>query len=682
MLKKINTFDEREYQFIVGRDHEISMFSEYLDNGIIHGKNIWNLYGTGGVGKTTLMQVFRLLASQKDALYILLDSRDFNRTGHDLLKALYRQVKGTSGEFDLEPLLEASVTALQELSAYQKVVLAFDTFEELTGLESWLREHVLKWLPEDVLVLIAGRLPLKGSWLLSPSWRERILPIPIEHLNRKDSFDYLRRCGINLEEQMEHMWYQSKGHPLAISLMAATQWTNGKSVRIFGLNWFYDIAALWLKEVPSKEMRKLVEVASVLQHFNQEMLAYLLNEEIDTDLFDAVTRLSFVQRSEKGWKIHDLMREATCRLLKERTPGYYQHLIEQCAFYYANAILEKSRKANVSWEVMEFLYFLEDGLVRTVKYLADNKKYYWEPLTDFTVSEAQAYVEARMRSKNKVAFKHNDPESGTEVQFALTAEESTYLIKDVDIRAFHELDSRCVHLLRSDEGEIVGIAIIVPLHEGTLLSLEEDPVLRPFLYNLSSSERKRLETLPDRPAGWFMRTLDFCDPGDPSYIGEGFRLESSYLCTGGIFILSPPPTEAVIQGFINWGFEIVPGVTQCHYDSKTPAPYLIVDTRENGLEQYLSRLLHQAGMEWRRHEGIPSAEKPQGPLWSSWNLTQREQEVADLVVEGCSNAEIGNRLFISEMTVKKHLSCILNKVGVKNRGQLIGTFMKQNLNKN
>lgn len=70
---------------------------------------------------------------------------------------------------------------------------------------------------------------------------ERILPIPVEPLNREDSFAYLRRCGINQEERMERMWYQSKGHPLALSLMVATQWPTDKAVREAGTNWFHEL---------------------------------------------------------------------------------------------------------------------------------------------------------------------------------------------------------------------------------------------------------------------------------------------------------------------------------------------------------------------------------------------------------------------------------------------------------
>jgi len=48
-------------------------------------------------------------------------------------------------------------------------------------------------------------------------------------------------------------------------------------------------------------------------------------------------------------------------------------------------------------------------------------------------------------------------------------------------------------------------------------------------------------------------------------------------------------------------------------------------------------------------------------------LTDREREVAVAVGSGASNAEIGASLFMSEATVKAHVSRLLTKLGVTNR---------------
>ena len=51
-------------------------------------------------------------------------------------------------------------------------------------------------------------------------------------------------------------------------------------------------------------------------------------------------------------------------------------------------------------------------------------------------------------------------------------------------------------------------------------------------------------------------------------------------------------------------------------------------------------------------------------------LTEREQEVAMAVGAGASNAEIAASLYMSEATVKAHVSRLLTKLGVANRVQI------------
>jgi DNA-binding NarL/FixJ family response regulator len=51
-------------------------------------------------------------------------------------------------------------------------------------------------------------------------------------------------------------------------------------------------------------------------------------------------------------------------------------------------------------------------------------------------------------------------------------------------------------------------------------------------------------------------------------------------------------------------------------------------------------------------------------------LTPREREVALLVAEGCTNAEIGRALATTPTTAKWHVSQILRKLGLRSRVQL------------
>ena len=48
-------------------------------------------------------------------------------------------------------------------------------------------------------------------------------------------------------------------------------------------------------------------------------------------------------------------------------------------------------------------------------------------------------------------------------------------------------------------------------------------------------------------------------------------------------------------------------------------------------------------------------------------LTGREEEILSILVQGCSNKEIGNKLALSEKTIKHHVTNILQKLQVRNR---------------
>jgi DNA-binding NarL/FixJ family response regulator len=54
--------------------------------------------------------------------------------------------------------------------------------------------------------------------------------------------------------------------------------------------------------------------------------------------------------------------------------------------------------------------------------------------------------------------------------------------------------------------------------------------------------------------------------------------------------------------------------------------------------------------------------------WDS--LTPTEQQIVDLVAEGLTNAQIGERLFITTGTTKVHVHNIFTKLGVTRRSEL------------
>ncbi len=74
--------------------------------------------------------------------------------------------------------------------------------------------------------------------------------------------------------------------------------------------------------------------------------------------------------------------------------------------------------------------------------------------------------------------------------------------------------------------------------------------------------------------------------------------------------------------------------------------------------------------------------KPEEVAWlnvAAYDLSPREEEVVKLVVRGASTRQISQTLYISEYTVQNHLSNVFEKVGVRNRRDLVKRLFFDNL---
>jgi DNA-binding CsgD family transcriptional regulator len=64
---------------------------------------------------------------------------------------------------------------------------------------------------------------------------------------------------------------------------------------------------------------------------------------------------------------------------------------------------------------------------------------------------------------------------------------------------------------------------------------------------------------------------------------------------------------------------------------------------------------------------------------SATALTVREMQIAQLVIEGATNVEVGAQLFISPRTVEYHLRHMFQKAGVPSRTKLVAALRAQDV---
>ncbi len=91
--------------------------------------------------------------------------------------------------------------------------------------------------------------------------------------------------------------------------------------------------------------------------------------------------------------------------------------------------------------------------------------------------------------------------------------------------------------------------------------------------------------------------------------------------------------------------------------------------RAAGIEPYPKEYRSHA-----RGEGfVPALER----VVNGYDLSRREAQVALCCAEGLTNAEIGDRLCITEQTVKFHMRHLFIKLGVRRRAELISRLLRQ-----
>ena len=74
-----------------------------------------------------------------------------------------------------------------------------------------------------------------------------------------------------------------------------------------------------------------------------------------------------------------------------------------------------------------------------------------------------------------------------------------------------------------------------------------------------------------------------------------------------------------------------------------------------------------------------NAQAKKGQGFEQEPLTDREIQILQSVVDGLTNQEIGEKLVISEQTVKKHLSNVLQKLHLNNRVQIAVYALRKGL---
>ncbi|KRE82404.1 hypothetical protein ASG89_14185 [Paenibacillus sp. Soil766] len=664
-----------EESFFVGRMKELKLFKDFVLGAASHAR-ILSISGTGGIGKSSLLDQFRRICGDEDVPFFLLDSLDFTKTPIGFLSRLFTVIQTGMLETEdssEEVFLQAAVQKLNTLAQDRRIVLVVDTYEEMNELDEWLRQTFLVRLSSHILIVLSGRFPLKGGWVASPAWRRMIKLIHLKAFDYETCEQYTANYGDYDVSFIRNSFMLTKGHPLTLSLfmgLLELRGMRGEQESEFLLLWnetFKEIAGQWLREIPDLALRELLEAVTMVRVFNHEILEMMLDKTISDKEFEKLIQLSFIRKSERGWYLHQVLRKALNQDFRLKKPQVYQELWRRSVKYNYSCVT--SRYASLeerNLHLLDFIYIVGEPGFRAMFYDdALDQSYEIETVYLDNMAEAEQYMNDILANPDDYSQEMYDPVTNEKHMYNIPKAVHYKWFSSIRLADIIPLGSDTVRLLKNEKNEAVGIFIYIPIHRDSLSLLQQNPITQSYFQTLTKQELDRFRVAPESPAGWFQYIIDFSKDDSAAARFMFFQTYLSYYLKGGIMVYTAPMTynQETVKGI---GYVEVPKAAHKGFGPEFPAPVLVLDFREDkDIKNFVEKLYRSTQIEedTSQRDAILSG------------LTDRERDIALLTMTCSSNQEIAQKLYLAEITVKKCLSRIYEKLEVKGKTELLQKLM-------
>jgi GTPase SAR1 family protein len=315
LAERLNTARRRRF---VGRSSECALVQAALEATELPFYVLY-VFGPGGVGKTSLLQEFMQLSEQAGIPALYLDARNIEPTAESFGRAWHEvQISQSTG----------------------KQVLLLDTYELMAPLDDWLRDEFLPQLPDQTLVILAGRHPPSTAWRIDPGWQDLVRVLPLRNLNAEESRAYLTQRAIP-QTQHQAVLDFTHGYPLALSLVVDVFAQKNQEIE-FQPEAVSDVVKVLMErliqEVPSPTHRMALEACALIRLTTETLLAGMLELPDVHELFEWLRGLSFIEYGTRGIFPHDLAREVLIADLRWRNPDRYGELHQRARTYYTTRL--------------------------------------------------------------------------------------------------------------------------------------------------------------------------------------------------------------------------------------------------------------------------------------------------------------------------------------------------------
>jgi hypothetical protein len=313
---------EHRRRRFAGRSAEIDLFRAALDDAVAPPFSVLHIHGPGGVGKTSLLQVFGVVAAGAGASVAWLDGRDLEPSPASVLEALEETLVISTGDGRIGPPEDG-----------RRLVLLVDAYENVTALDDWVRGRLIPRLPASAIIVIAGRDAPTRAWRSDPAWGRLLRVVSLRNLSPDDSRDFLVRAGIerHWHERIVRLTY---GHPLGLALLTDVVARGGRvELDALPLDLVDVLLARFVETVPDDRHRRALGACAVARCTTEALLRDVLEVGDVHDVFRWLRELSFIEPRADGVAPHDLARAVLDADLRWRDFDSYTHVFRKVREY-------------------------------------------------------------------------------------------------------------------------------------------------------------------------------------------------------------------------------------------------------------------------------------------------------------------------------------------------------------
>lgn len=303
----VSQVEARDAARFTGREAELRLLERVL--GDDPPATVVLIHGRGGIGKSALLRAV---------------SRRGVALGYEVFWLDGRGSPPTSEEIS---------EVFEEVASVEKPLLIIDTYERISALGSYLREHALAELPDSARVMIGGREVPGWEWDSGP-WGAVTIRLPLSTLTADDAAELLRRRGIADSKVASDLMTWAEGEPLALSA-GADAVTAGLTFDTAQLTDDASLARRLISQLARDELagadHDVLAVASIAHGVDVQMLEDVLPGLDGEHALAWLRSVSFSEETGRRVAIHDRLRKALHSELRGSNAQYERELRRRLA---------------------------------------------------------------------------------------------------------------------------------------------------------------------------------------------------------------------------------------------------------------------------------------------------------------------------------------------------------------